>query len=349
MSENYRAIVYTEFGEASVLNVTERELVEPGPGEVRVRVAVSGVNPTDWKTRTGATAMAPVSAEGQVPNQDGAGVIDAVGPGVSGLAVGDRVWLVMAAYQRPGSGTAQEFTVVPADRVVPLPDTASFEAGASLGVPAMTAHRALTVHEGAPARLAPGALAGRNVLVAGGAGAVGNAAIQLAVWAGATVAATVSSPEKAELARRAGAHHVVNYRDADAAEQVRAALPGGADVIVEVAAAHNAELNLAVLRSGGTIAVYANDSSGGPLSLDVRRHMVLNVRYQFVLLYTVPPPALAEGAAAVNAALADGALRFGAEAGLPLHEYPLDETAAAHAAVENGAVGKVLIRVAGGM
>nr|BFE63255.1 NADPH:quinone reductase [Dactylosporangium thailandense] len=349
MSENYRAIVYTEFGEASVLNVTERELVEPGPGEVRVRVAVSGVNPTDWKTRTGATAMAPVAAEGQVPNQDGAGVIDAVGPGVSGFAVGDRVWLVMAAYQRPGSGTAQEFTVVPADRVVPLPDAASFEAGASLGVPAMTAHRALTVHEGAPARLAPGALAGRNVLVAGGAGAVGNAAIQLAVWAGANVAATVSSPEKAELARRAGAHHVVDYRAADAAERLRAALPGGADVVVEVAAAHNAELNLAVLRSGGTIAVYANDSSGGPLSVDVRRHMVLNVRYQFVLLYTVPRPALAEGAAAVNAALADGALRFGAEAGVPLHEYPLAETAAAHAAVENGAIGKVLIRVAIGI
>ncbi|MER7275106.1 NADPH:quinone reductase [Dactylosporangium sp. NPDC000244] len=345
MTENYRAIVYTEFGEASVLNVTERVLVEPGPGEVRVRVAVSGVNPTDWKTRTGATAMAPVAAEGQVPNQDGAGVIDAVGPGVSGFAVGDRVWLVMAAYQRPGSGTAQEFTVVPVDRVVPLPDAASFEAGASLGVPAMTAHRALTVHEGAPARLAPGALAGRNVLVAGGAGAVGNAAIQLAVWAGANVAATVSSPEKAELARRAGAHHVVDYRAADAAERLRAALPGGADVVVEVAAAHNAELNLAVLRSGGTIAVYANDSSGGPFAVDVRRHMVLNVRYQFVLLYTVPRPALAEGAAAVNAALADGALRFGAEAGVPLHEYPLAETAAAHAAVENGAIGKVLIRV----
>jgi NADPH2:quinone reductase len=346
MSLRNRAIVYTEFGEASVLRETEREIVEPGPGEVRVRVVVSGVNPTDWKTRTGATAMAPVPGEGQVPNQDGAGVVDAVGDGVTGLAVGDRVWLVMAAYQRPGSGTAQQYTVVPADRVVPLPEEAGFEAGASLGVPAMTAHRALTVHEGAPARLAPGALAGLNVLVAGGAGAVGNAAIQLAVWAGATVVTTVSSPEKAELARRAGAQHVVNYRDADAAEQVRAVLPDGVDVVVEVAAAHNAELNLAVLRSGGTIAVYANDSSGGALEVDVRRHMVLNVRYQFVLLYTVPRAALTEGAAAVNAALTDGALRFGAEAGLPFHEFALSDAAAAHAAVEGGAVGKVIIRVA---
>src|SRR3954447_14565601 len=178
MTKTYKAIVYTEFGEASVLREAEREIAEPGPGEVRVRVVVSGVNPTDWKTRTGATAMAPIPGDGQVPNQDGAGVIDAVGAGVHGLAVGDRVWLVMAAYQRPGSGTAQEFTVVPADRAVPLPDGTSFAAGASLGVPAMTAHRALTVQEGAPARLAPGALAGHNVLVAGGAGAVGNAAIQ---------------------------------------------------------------------------------------------------------------------------------------------------------------------------
>ncbi|WP_426510200.1 NADPH:quinone reductase [Dactylosporangium sp. McL0621] len=346
MTKNYSAIMYTEFGAASVLEPAERELAEPGPGEVRVRVVMSGVNPTDWKTRSGATAMAPVAPEGQVPNQDGSGVVDAVGDGVTGLAVGDRVWLVMAAYQRPGSGTAQEYTVVPADRAVPLPDEASFEAGASLGVPAMTAHRALTVHEGAPARLAPGALAGRNVLVAGGAGAVGNAAIQLAAWAGATVAATVSGPEKAELARLAGAHHVVNYRAADAAERLRTVFPDGVDVVVEVAAAHNLELDLAVLRSGGTIAVYANDSSGGPLSVEVRRLMVLNVRYQFVLLYTVPSAALADGAAAVNAALADGALRFGAETGVPLHEYPLSETAAAHAAVESGVVGKVLIRVA---
>ncbi|GAA3269202.1 NADPH:quinone reductase [Dactylosporangium vinaceum] len=346
MTGKNRAIVYSEFGDAGVLREAERDIVEPGPGEVRVRVVVSGVNPTDWKTRTGATAMAPVADEGQVPNQDGAGVIDAVGPGVTGLRTGDRVWLIMAAYQRPASGTAQEYTVVPADRAVPLPDGVGFEAGASLGVPAMTAHRALTVHEGAPPRLAPGALAGLNVLVAGGAGAVGNAAIQLAVWAGATVAATVSGPEKADLARRAGAHHVVNYRDEDAAAQLRSAVPAGIDVVVEVAAAHNAELNLSVLRPGGTIAIYANDSSGGPLAVDVRRNMVLNARYQFVLLYTVPRPALAGAATAVNAALTDGALRFGPEAGIPLHEYPLAATAAAHAAVESGTVGKVLIRVA---
>ncbi|MFG2041538.1 zinc-binding dehydrogenase [Dactylosporangium sp. NPDC048998] len=345
MSQTNRAIVHTEFGDASVLREVEREIVEPGPGEVRVRVVVSGVNPTDWKQRTGATATSDVPAEGAVPNQDGSGVVDAVGAGVTGLAAGDRVWLMLAAYQRPGSGTAQRYTVVPADRVTPLPDGAGFEAGASVGVPALTAHRALTVHDGAPAQLAPGALAGVNVLVAGGAGAVGNAAIQLATWAGASVVATVSSPEKAALARAAGAGRVVNYTEPDAAAQIRDAFPDGVDVVVEVAAAHNAELNLSVLRPGGTIAVYANDGRGGPLAVDVRRHMVLNVRYQFFVLYTLSREALAHGAAAVNAALADGGLRFGADAGVPLHVFGLAETAAAHAAVEAGAVGKVLIRV----
>ncbi|MGI5247371.1 NADPH:quinone reductase [Dactylosporangium sp. CA-139066] len=341
----YRAIVYDKFGGAAVLRQVERELTDPGPGEVRVRVVVSGVNPTDWKTRSGATATSDIPAGGAVPNQDGAGVIDAVGPGVAGFAPGDRVWLLLSAYQRPGSGTAQEYTVVPAERAARLPDGVGFAAGACVGVPALTAHRALTVHEGAPDRLAPGALDGVNVLVAGGAGAVGNAAIQLATWAGASVVATVSGPEKAALARAAGAARVVNYHDADAAEQIRDAFPAGADVIVEVAAAHNAELDFAVLRTGGVIAVYANDSGGGPLAMDVRRNMVLNSRWQFILLYTVTKEALANGVAAVNAALADGGLRFGADAGVPLHIYPLSDTAAAHAAVESGAVGKVLIQV----
>src|SRR5689334_516617 len=121
MSQANRAVVYTEFGDAAVLREVERPIVDPGPGEVRVRVVVSGVNPTDWKQRTGATATSDIPHEGAVPNQDGAGIVDAVGAGVGGLAVGDRVWLMLAAYQRPGSGTAQQYTVVPADRVVPLP------------------------------------------------------------------------------------------------------------------------------------------------------------------------------------------------------------------------------------
>ncbi|MCS5733472.1 NADPH:quinone reductase [Herbiconiux daphne] len=337
-----RAIVFSDNGASDVLRLEERPIPEPGAGEVRVRIAVSAVNPTDWKNRAGGTG-APIRHE-QGTDQDGAGVIDAVGPGVTDLAPGDRVWLFLTAYQQPG-GTAQEYTVTSAERVAKLPDGVSFDIGASLGVPAMTAHRALTVHEGGPARLAPDALAGRTVLVAGGAGAVGHAAIQLAHWAGATVVTTVSSDAKAALATSAGADVVVNYRDDDAVARIRSAAPDGIDLVVEVSPAKNAELNAAVLANHGSIAVYANDG-GDRMTLDVRRHFALNVRYQFLLLYTVGPEALAAAAADITAALADGALPVGEEAGLPITRFPLDQTAAAHDAVENGVVGKVLIDVA---
>ena len=334
-----RAIVYSETGDPSVLRQVDREVPEPGPGEVRVRVVVSGVNPTDWKNRAGKDMPFPEVT----PHHDGAGVVDAVGEGVTGHQVGDRVWTYLAAAGRP-TGTAQEYTVVPQDKAVPLPTAASFDAGASLGVPAITAHRALTVAEGGPERLRPGALAGRTVLVAGGAGAVGHAAIQLARWAGATVISTVSGPAKGDLASAAGAHHVVNYREGDAAAAVRSLAPDGVDVIVEVALGANLELDLAVLRPRGTIATYANDG-GRPVALDVRQNMTLNARYQFVLLYTVGEVALRAAAEDITAALADGALPVGAENGLPLTRFPLDRTAGAHAAVEDNTPGKVLIDV----
>lgn len=336
-----KAIVHDQLGPAdSVLRLVDREVPEPASGEVRIRVAVSGVNPTDWKARTGLYGGGdPVES---VPNQDGAGVIDAVGPDVDGFAVGDRVWVTLAAYQRPGSGTAQEYTVVPAGRVFPL--TGSFELGASIGVPAITAHRALTVAEGGPTRLTPGALDGKVVLVAGGAGAVGHAAVQLARWAGATVIAT-TSPTKTEYATAAGAHYVVNYRDADAADQIRAFAPDGVDLVVEVAIGTNQDLDLAVLRPRGTISIYANDGDK-PFAMDVRQNMGLNARYQFVLLYTVGWDVLTAAAEDINQAIADGALPVGEDAGLPLHRFPLAQTAESHQAVESGATGKVLITVA---
>ena len=224
-----------------------------------------------------------------------------------------------------------------------LPPEASFDLGASLGIPALTAHRCLTVGEATPARLAPGALAGTTVLVAGGAGAVGHAAIELARWAGATVITTVSGPDKARLAEAAGAHHVVNYREGDPAAAIRAAAPDGVDTIVEVAPATNAALDVAVLGPFGVVAVYA--SGDGDLALPIRPLMTLNVRWQFVLVYTMPPEAKAAAVEALSAAMADGALRVGEEAGLPLHRFPLERAADAHAAVESGAVGKVLMDV----
>jgi NADPH2:quinone reductase len=334
-----RAIVYTRTGGTDVLHLTERPAPEPGPGEVLVRVAVSGVNPTDWKAR--ARDGAPPFPE-MVPGQDGAGVIEAVGMGVPGGRVGERVWLWEAAWRR-ADGTAQEHLVLPARQAVPLPDGASFDLGASLGIPALTAHRCLTLAPGGPRRLGPGALAGRTVLVAGGAGAVGNAAIQLARWAGAAVVTTVSSPEKGALAAAAGAHHVVNYRAGNAAAEIRRIAPDGVDLVVEVAPAANAALDLEVTEIGATIAVYASDDD---LTLPVFPLMQKNVGYQFVLVYTVPAAEKDEAVEDVRAAVAARAFHVGEEAGLPLHRYPLAETRAAHAAVEGGAVGKVLIDVA---
>lgn len=337
-----RAVVYTHTGDSSVLDLVERDAVEPGPGEVRVRIVRAGVNPTDWKFRAG--GMGELAFSEVVPGQDGAGVIDAVGPDVTELAVGDRVWTMLAQHTRPG-GTAQEQVVLPVANLTLLPDVASFDLGASLGVPGITAHRALTTSEDGPDRLAPGALAGLTVLVSGGAGAVGNAAIQLARWAGATVVTTVSSAEKATLAKAAGAHHTVNYREDDPVTAIRALAPEGVDIVVEVAPAQNLRLDLQVIRPRGTIAIYANNG-GDEVTLSVRETFSTNARFQWVLLYTVGPSALRAAAEDITAALADGAFGVGEEHGLPVHHYPLEQTSEAHAAVEGGAVGKVLIDVA---
>ncbi|WP_107766392.1 NADPH:quinone reductase [Nocardioides terrigena] len=336
-----RAVVYTESGDSSVLELVEREAAEPGPGEVRVRIVRAGVNPTDWKFRAG--GMGELAFPEIVPGQDGAGVIDAVGPDVTDLAVGDRVWTMLAQHTRPG-GTAQEQVVLPVGHVTVLPDSASYDVGAALGVPAVTAHRALTTSEDGPDRLVPGALGGQTVLVAGGAGAVGNAAIQLARWAGATVISTVSSPAKAALATAAGAHHTVDYREGDVVEVVRAIAPDGVDIVVEVAPAQNLRLDVQVIRPRGTIAIYANNG-GDEVTVSVRETFSTNARFQWVLLYTVGHEALRAAAEDITAALVDGAFGVGEEHGLPVHHFPLEQTAAAHAAVEDGAVGKVLLDV----
>ncbi len=338
-----RAVVYTEPGASSVLRTVEREPAAPGPGEVRVRVVRSGVNPTDWKFRSGGTGAGLAFPE-VVPHQDGAGVVDAVGPGVAGLRVGDRVWVYLAQHQRP-TGTAQELTVVPAERVVPLPDGASYDVGASLGVPAITAHRALTTSEDGPTRLGPGVLDGQTVLVAGGAGAVGNAAIQLGRWSGATVITTVSSSAKAELASAAGAQHTIDYTSGDIVERVRELAPDGVDIVVEVAPAENLALDLRMIRPRGTIAIYANNG-GDEVALHVRDTFSTNARFQWVLLYTVGPEPLARAAEDVTAAVASGAFDIGRDRGLPVHHYALDDVARAHDDVEGGLVGKALVDVA---
>jgi NADPH2:quinone reductase len=293
---------------------------------VLVRIAVSGVNPTDFKSRSGATGQ-PAGAF-QIPDQDGAGTIEAVGERVDPRRVGERVWLYFAAYKRPW-GTAAQYTVIPSEQAVRLPDGVSDELGASLGIPALTAHRCL---------LADGPIDGRTVLVAGGAGSVGHAAIELADFLGANVIATVSGEEKAALARKAGAHHVVNYRHDDAADQIRSLAPDGVHRVVEVALGQNLPLDVAVCARNAAVSVYADD--GPPPQLQVRRLMGANLVLRFVLVYAM-------GEDAVRAAVRDvtAALEAGALTPLPLHRFPLQDTAAAHDAVESGTVGKVLIDV----
>jgi len=306
------------------LHVREVPAPEPGSGEVRVRLAVSGVNPTDWKTRK---RTPPPAETFLIPNQDGAGTIDAVGAGVSPDRVGERVWVLLGG-RNDGWGTAAQYTVVPDHRAIPLPAEASFELGASLGVPALTASYCLN---------SDGPVAGRSVLVAGGAGAVGHAAIELARFEDAArVIATVSGPEKAELARAAGAH-TVNYRDPDAADQIRAAAPDGIDRFIEVALHQNLELDLAVAAQYGVIVSYAADDSS-VAQVPVRRLMVMDLTLRFMLLYTVAPQQLAAAVGRTRAALAAGALTT-----LPLHRFTLDQIEQAHDAVEQGAVGKVVI------
>jgi NADPH:quinone reductase len=318
------AALYRNTGPAAeVLQVEEVERPQPGPGEVLVRVRASGVNPTDYKSRAGLT---PRPIDGfQVPHMDGAGIIEGVGPEVNPGRVGERVWLWLAAAGRRW-GTAAEWTVVPDRHAVPLPDGASFDLGASLGVPAMTAHYCL---------FSDGPVTGQTVLVSGGAGAVGHFAIELAKRAGARVIATVSSAEKAALAEKAGADLVVNYRTTDATEQIRAFAPA-VDRVIEVALGANLTLDLAVARAGTTIVTYAAEASD-PV-LPVRACMSANVILRFILLYGASATALDRAASDITAALGAGDLTS-----LPVHKFTLADIAAAQEACEAGVVGKVIV------
>jgi NADPH2:quinone reductase len=308
---------------AEVLRVEEVDRPEPGPGEVLVRVHASGINPTDYKARAG---MVPRPIDGfQIPHQDGAGVIEAVGPGVDPARVGQRVWLWFAVVGRRW-GTAAEWIALPERQAVPLPGGASFDLGASLGVPAMTAHYCL---------FSDGPVAGQTVLVAGGAGAVGHFAIELAKRAGARVITTVSSSEKAALAEKAGADLVVNYRSPDAVQQVQAFAPA-VDRVIEVALGANLELDLAVARRQAMVVTYAAEAAN-PV-LPVRACMTALVTLKFVLLYSMPAATLDQATVDITAALAAGDLT-----GLPVHKFALADVAAAHEYAEGGAVGKVIV------
>ncbi|WGV53870.1 NADPH:quinone reductase [Stenotrophomonas indicatrix] len=326
-----RAAYYDRQGPADeVLCVAELPTPQPGPGEVRVRMHMSGLNPTDLKARTGFSAPMPFPRI--IPHQDGAGVIDAVGDPEEAGRIGQRVWIYEAQYGR-ASGTAAAFVVVPAGHAVPLPGDVSFEVGASLGIPALTAHRCL---------FADGDINGRRVLVQGGAGVVGTAAVLLAKWAGAWVAATVMNAEQASIARAAGADLVLDRLNDDVAGAINThTRRAGVDRIVEVNVQANLDLDLACLASGGVISAYAAAQATDELSLPLLRAMVHGCVLRFVYIYSVPQEAKIHAIRDITACLASGA--YSPHVGL---KVDLQKIAEAHQALEAGTVmGKVLIAI----
>jgi NADPH2:quinone reductase len=272
-----RAVWYDRQGAAAeVLQAGERPTPEAGHGEVRVRLRASGVNPSDCNRRAGRGWG--MEFPRVIPNSDGAGIVDQVGEGADPALMGRRVWLYNGQRGR-AFGTAAEFIALDAGLVTPLADDVDFAAGATLGIPCMTAHRALFV-------AAP--LQGRTVLVTGGAGAVGHYAVQLAAWAGARVIATVSSEEKAAHARAGGAHHVVNYKTEDVAARVLALTDGvGVDHVVEVEFGGNLATTLKVVRENGSIATYASTAVRQP-AVPIYDLMFRNITLHALILPRLP-------------------------------------------------------------
>ncbi|QIG47799.1 NADPH:quinone reductase [Nordella sp. HKS 07] len=325
-----KAAYYDRQGPAhDVIQLGDLPDPEPGPGEVRVRVHVSGLNPSDTKTR-GAFGGRPMGFPRIVPHQDGAGVIDRVGPGVPEARLGERVWVYEAQFGR-AFGTAAQFTVVPAAKAVVLPSNVSFETGACLGVPALTAHRCL---------LADGDLRGRWVLVQGGAGAVGTAAILLAKWAGAFVATTVSRSEQEKVAREAGADLVINRQTEDVAVRVKEATLGkGVDRIVEVNLKANLAIDMACLALDGTVSAYATDDPAAVIPIPFVPAMQRGFNFRFMLVYTMSEEAHRQAVREVTACLEAGAYR--PVIGLRL---PLERVIEAHEAQDSGRmIGKIIL------
>jgi NADPH2:quinone reductase len=318
-----KAAWYERNGPArEVLQVGDLPDPVPGPGEVLVRIHVSGVNPSDVKSRAG--ARGGMAFPRIVPHSDGAGVIEAVGPGIENARIGERVWLWNGQWRRP-FGTAAERIALPGEQAVKLPEGISFEAGACMGIPAMTAEACL---------FSDGSLQGKTVLVTGGAGAVGHYAIQLAKWGGARVIATASRPETVAACREAGADLVIDYKKENVAERVREATNGaGVDRIVEVEFGGNLETNLSVIRENGVIATYASMGAPTP-ALPFYPLMFKAVTVRLVLVYILTSEARRRSVANLTAALEAGALT-----------HPVaSRFARAHEAVEAGnKLGQVLV------
>ena len=326
-----RAAFYEKNGAArDVLRIGEIETPQPAAGEVRVRLFTSGINPSDVKSRAGLTRK--IGFPRVIPHSDGAGEIDRVGEGVSPGRVGERVWVWNGQWRRP-FGTAAEAITLPAEQAVPLTGGTSMEEGACLGIPAYTGYQAVFL---------TGAGEGATVLVAAGAGAVGHYAIQFAKHRQATVIATVSSAAKAELARAAGADHVIDYRREDVGERVMAVTgKRGVDAVIEVDLAANARLLPQVLAPNGVVAIYG---SGAPDATIPFQFLLQNsIALKFFLVYLMPAALRARATAEITRMLERGELVHNIAQTLALADI-----VAAHEAVEAGtAMGNVVLRVGG--
>jgi len=326
-----KAVWYERIGPAAdVLRYGDLSDPEPAPGEVRVRIAASGVNPSDVKTRAGISKR-PTMFPKIVPHSDGAGTIDAVGTGVSKSRIGERVWLYNAQWERP-FGTAAELVALPAALAIGLPNHVGFGEAACLGIPAMTAHRCT---------LGAGSVGGKTVLVTGGAGAVGHYAIQLAKWSGATVITTVSSPAKADHARAAGADFVIDYKREPVAERVLEITGNkGVDRIVEVELGGNLTVTARVLKPGAVVSAYASMAAREP-ALPVYPLMARNTTIDMVLVYTMADDAKRRAIEDITSWLGTGTAKMAIAA-----RYPLEQVVEAHEAVDRGdKLGQVIVEV----
>ncbi|MBD1842048.1 NADPH:quinone reductase [Cyanobacteria bacterium FACHB-63] len=329
-----RAVWYEQVGAAkTVLTIGEIEPPELAAGQVRVEVFASGVNPSDVKQRAGWGGLT-MRFPRVIPHNDGSGVIVEVGEGVSSDRIGERVWIYEATLPK-GLGTVAEFVVVASENAIVLPDSISFAEGACLGVPAMTAHHCV---------FKDGSVAGQTILVTGGAGAVGAYAIQLAKWGNATVITTVSSEQKAAIAKKIGADHVINYKTEDVSAIVKQITNGkGVDRVIEVDFAANVETNLKILKRNGTIATYASDSQVSP-QVPIYSLIYKNLTVHYVLVYGMSKTAHQQAAADITTCLKAGVLKHQIA-----ERFPLDRIAEAHELMESGrAIGNIIVEVISG-
>lgn len=324
-----RAAYYESNGPArEVLRVADVETPQAGRGEVRVRLRTSGVNPSDVKSRAGLTRK--IAFPRVIPHSDGAGEIDAVGEGVSSARVGERVWVWNGQWRRP-FGTAAEWIVLPSEQAVRLPANVTMEAGACLGIPAYTGYQGVLLAR---------AKEGSTVLVAAGAGAVGHYAIQFAKKRKATVITTVSSPAKAEIARAAGADHVIDYKREDVGERVMAiTAKRGVDAVIEMDLAANARLLPTVLAPNGVVAVYG--SGAAEASIPFQFLLQNSITLQFFLVYLMPAEMRQRATADITQMLERGELIHNVA-----QTFDLGDMVAAHEAVESGkAMGNIVVKL----